>query len=63
MVARYLEIKLKKEQVASNECVYRGNVPLCGYPPFLVSRFQYKLGRACSSDVYSVLKTEAEVFL
>ena len=22
-----------KEQVASNECVYRGNMPLCGYSP------------------------------
>ena len=27
LVARYREIKLKKKQVASNECVYRGNVP------------------------------------
>ena len=39
LAAWYLEIKLKKGQVASNECVYRGNVHLCGYPPFPVSRF------------------------
>ena len=26
LVAGYLNIKLKKEQVASNECIYRGNI-------------------------------------
>ena len=29
LVAGYLKIKLKKEQVASNERVYWGNMPLC----------------------------------
>ena len=66
LVARHLEIKLKKGQAATNECVYRGNVPLCGYPRSIpatayqtfifVSDSITKLGRACSSDVYSVLK-------
>ena len=43
LVAGYLEIKLKKEPVASNECVYRENIPLCGYPPILVSDFYHGL--------------------
>ena len=34
LVARHLKIKLKKEQVASNECVY---IPLCNYSSILVS--------------------------
>ena len=44
-------------------------LPLCGYPPTSVSPFLHdlsdsiKLGRACSSDLYSVLKTKAEIFL
>ena len=75
LVAGYLEIKLKKEQVASSECVYRRNMPLCGYPPISVSPFlprptrQFSLhvpnsitvGRACSSDVSSILRTKAEL--
>ena len=62
-----LEIELKKEQVASVECVYRGKILLCGYPPisvrhlFLCIRQYIKLGRACSNDVYSVQRTKAEV--
>ena len=28
IVVEHLKIKLKKEQVASNECVYQGNIPL-----------------------------------
>ena len=31
-VAGCLEIKFKKEQVASNECVYQWNIPVCSYP-------------------------------
>ena len=63
-------MKLNKEQVASNECVYRENVPLCGsgksipataYQAFIFVSDSIKLGRACSSDVYSVLITKAEV--
>ena len=37
LVAEYLKIKLKKEQVATNECLYQGKMSLCGYPPILVS--------------------------
>ena len=29
LVAGYLEIKPKKEHIASNECVYQGNIPIC----------------------------------
>ena len=55
-----------QEQVASNECVYQGNMPLCSYPPILVSpfllwptrHFSGKVGRACSSNVHSVLRTK-----
>ena len=74
LVASYLKIKLKKGQVASSECVYRGDMPLDSYPPILVKWIptpayqtflfvpdSIKLGRACSSDVYSVLRTKAEV--
>ena len=66
LVAGYLEVKLKKEQVASNECVYRENVfmrlstnfvsPL---PPRPTR--QLKLGGACSSDVYTIPRTKSEV--
>ena len=76
LVASYLKIKLKKGQVASSECVYRGNMPLGSYPPILVinksiftpayQTFLFvpnsiKLGKACSSNVYSVLRTKAEI--
>ena len=39
LVAGYLKIMLKKEQVTSIECIYRGDMPLCSYPPILVSPF------------------------
>ena len=64
LVAGYLEIMLKKKQVASNECVYWGNVfmrlstnfgkpiPTMAYQTFLFVPDSIKLGRACSSDVY-----------
>ena len=39
LLAGHLEIKLKKEQVASNEWAYQGNMPLCGYLSILVSPF------------------------
>ena len=76
LVARHLEMKLKKEQVASNECVYRGNIyfmqlspdsgkliPTTAYQTFIFVSDSINLGRACSSDVYSVLRTKAEVVL
>ena len=66
LVARGLKIKLKKEQVTSNEC---GNIPLCcdfsksipttAYQTFHFVSDSIKLGRACSSDVYSVLKNKS----
>ena len=68
-------IKLKKEQVVSSESVYRGNMPLCGlstnfgksnfttaYQTFLFVPDSVKLGRACSSDVYSALRTKAKFY-
>ena len=65
LVARYLKIKLKKEQVASNEC---GNIPLCSdfsksIPTTAYQTFHFvsdciKLDRACSSDVYSILENK-----
>ena len=74
LLAGHLEIKLKKEQVASNECAYQGNMPLCGYPPISVSPFvpqptrhfsflldSIKVARACSNNVYSVPSTKAEI--
>ena len=76
LLAGHLEIKLKKEQVASNECAYQGNKPLCGYPPISVSPFvpqptrhfsflldSIKVARACSNNVYNVPSTKAEIIL
>ena len=56
-------------QVASSECIYQGNMPLCSYLPILVSCSYHglpvpdniKVGRVCSTDVYSVLTTKAEM--
>ena len=73
-----LEIKLKKEQVASIECVYRGNMSLCCYLAIIVdqhlqlpTRYHFfvsnsiKLGRACSSNLflYNVLRAKAKWLL
>ena len=67
-----------KAQVASNECVYQGNMRLhcmrlstnfsksilsTAYKTFLFvpDGIHVKVGRACSSNVYSVLRTKAEM--
>ena len=39
------------------------SIPTTAYQTFLFVSDSIKLGRACSSDVYSVLRTKAEVFL
>ena len=72
-MARYLEIKLKKEQVASNECAYQGSINFIrltgksitttAYEIFLFLSDSIKLGTACSSDVYNIQRTKAEVFV
>ena len=38
------------------------SIPTTAYQTFLFVSDSIKLGRACSSDVYSVLRTKAEVF-
>ena len=38
------------------------SIPTTAYQTFLFVSDSIKLGKACSSDVYSVLRTEAEVF-
>ena len=71
LVAGYLEIEPKKGQVASVECVYRGNITLSGFGQITTTAYQtfpfvldsIKLGRACRSNVYSVQRTRAEVIL
>ena len=66
LVAGYLKIQLKKEQVASND---QGNMRAFMWlstnfgKTFLFVPNNIKLGRACSSDVYSVLRTKAEIIL
>ena len=72
-VAGYLEIQLKTEQVASNECRlprkhaflrlstnFGKSIPTTAYQTFLFVP-SIKLGRAFSSNVYSVLRTKADV--
>ena len=69
LVAGYLEIKPKKGQVASIECIYRGNITLSDFDQITTTAYQMfpfvsdsiKLGRACSSNVYRVQRTKAEV--
>ena len=74
LVAGYLEIKLKTEQVASNECRlprkhafvrlstnFGKSIPTTAYQTFLFVPHSIKLDRACSSDAYSVLRTKAEL--
>ena len=76
LVAGYLEIKLKTELVASNECrLLRKyafmwlstnlgkSIPTKAHQIFLFVPDSIKLGRACSSDVYSILKTKTEINL
>jgi len=66
LVAGYLKIKLSTEQVASNECRLPRkyafmrlstnlgkSIPTKAYQIFLFVPDSIKLGRACSSDVYS----------
>ena len=66
--------KAQEKQVSSNEYVYQWNIPVCSYPQILAIQLlslptrhflfvpnHIKLGRACNSDVYSVLRTKAEV--
>ena len=68
-VSRYSMYSGSWVQVASSECIYQGNMPLCSYPPILVSCSYHglpvpdniKVGRVCSTDVYSVLTTKAEM--
>ena len=72
LVAGYVEIKLKKEQIASNEyhlprklafmrisTIFGKSIPTMAYQIFLFVPNSIKLDRACSSDVYSVLRTKA----
>ena len=76
LVAGYLEIKLKKEQVASNECCllrkhafmwlstnFGKSILSTAYQTFLFvpDGIHVKVGRACSSNVYSILRTKAEI--
>ena len=74
LVARYLKIKLKTEQVSSNECClprkhafmwlstnFGKPILTMAYQTFLFVPDSIKLDRACSSDVYSVLRTKAEL--
>ena len=37
------------------------SIPTSAYQTFIFVSDSTKLGRACSSDVYSILRTEAEV--
>ena len=37
------------------------SIPIMAYKTFLFVPDSLKLGRACSSDVYSVLRTKAEI--
>ena len=66
LVAGYLKIQLKKEQVAS---IDQGNMRAFLWlstnfgKTFLFVHNNIKLARACSSDVYSVLRTKAEIIL
>ena len=74
LVAGYFEIKLKAEQVASNECRlprkhafvrlstnFSKSILTTAYQTFLFVPHSIKLDRACSSDVYSILRTDAEL--
>ena len=74
LVAGYLEIKLKTEQFVSNECHlprkhafvqlstnFGKSILTTAYQKFLFVADSIKLDRACSSDVYSVLRTDAEL--
>ena len=70
LVADYLEIKPTKGQVASIKCVYRRKVTLSdfgmlftttAYQTFPFVSNSIKLGRACSSNVYSIQRTKAVV--
>ena len=51
-------MKLKKEQVIPDS---GKSIPATAYQTFIFVSDSTKLGRACSSDVYSVLRTKAEV--
>ena len=64
LVAGYLKMKLSKRQVASIECICRGFttnrfLPLPTRHSPLYPTIYVILGRACRSDVYSVLRTKA----
>ena len=76
MVAGCLDIKLKTEQVASNEyrllsklaflrlsTNFSKSIPTMASQTFLFVPDGIKLGRACSSDVYSILRTKVEIIL
>ena len=60
--------KAQKELIASTECISQGSIPLCTLvnsyhclPDIFLCIWQYKLGTACSTDVYSIQRTKAEV--
>ena len=72
LVTGYLEIKFKMEQVASNECRlpwthafmrlstnFTKSILTTAYQTFIFVPDSVKLDRACSSDVYSILRTKA----
>ena len=75
LVAGYLEIKLKKDQVpptsafTEETCLVQLSthfgkcIPTTAYQIFLFVPDSIKPGRACSSNVYSVLRTKSEIIL
>ena len=76
LVAGYLKIKLKTEQVASNECrlprkhvflqlstKFGMSIPTTASQTFLIVPDSIKPGRACNSDIDRVLRIKIEIIL